>query len=246
MTDRDDLDMLAAEFVLGTLDARERSAVVARRQQDPELDALIAGWEQRLAPLGDEVQPVQPTPDLLARIEQRIDALPETPPSEDSARIVSLNNRIRRWQWSTAVASAAALVLMAVVLLQPAPQEAPQSFVAVFQQNDQQPAFMLSVNLSNRELSIRPVTAEPVQGKSYQLWIKADPLGPNPRSVGVLSDNMKLDAAALRDYDPELLREATFGISVEPEGGSPTGQPTGPAIHGYLYPTDESSSDQNP
>lgn len=246
MNDRDDLDTLAAEFVLGTLDARERESVAARRQREPELDALIADWEQRLAPLNDEVQPVQPGPELLTRIEQRIDALPQTPAKhDDPAAIVSLNRRVRRWQWSTAVASMAAVILMAVLVLQPARQQPPQSFVAVFQQNDQQPAFMLSVDLNDRALSIRPITAEPVQGKSYQLWIKADPLGPTPRSVGVLGDNMTLDAAALRDYDPELLRQATFGISVEPEGGSPTGQPTGPAIHGYLYPADQASSGQD-
>mgnify|MGYP000129688751 CR=1 FL=1 len=99
-------------------------------------------------------------------------------------------------------------------------------------------AFLLTVDLKEQRLNIRPVTAEPRPGKSYQLWIKADELGPNPRSVGVLGNDFALDEGALSNYDPALLKEATFGISVEPEGGSPTGQPTGPAIHGYLYPTD--------
>ncbi len=140
------------------------------------------------------------------------------------------------------MASAAALVLVAVLAFQPAEQ--PQSFVAVFQHDDQQPAFMLTVDLDNRQLNIRPVTAEPVRDKSYQLWIKADELGPDPRSVGVLTDNMTIDQSALSQYDPQLLKEATFGISVEPPGGSPTGKPTGPAIHGYLYPTDGGNSGQ--
>jgi len=241
MTDRDDLDMLAAEFVLGTLDARERATVTLRRQSEPDLDEMIVAWEHRLAALDDEVTPVTPDPELYQRIEQRIDAL-ETrqadvrADSNDTTNVISLQKRLRRWQWSTALASAAALVLVAVLVFRPAPEQGPQSFVAVFQQNDQQPAFMLSVDLTNRQMQIRPVTAEPMQGKSYQMWIKADSLGPNPRSLGVLNDNLSLDRAALRDYDPELLKEATFGISVEPEGGSPTGQPTGPAIHGYLYP----------
>ncbi|MBP54274.1 anti-sigma factor [Marinobacter sp.] len=241
MTDRDDLDMLAAEFVLGTLDARERAAVAVRRQSEPDLDEMITAWERRLSALADEVTPVTPDPELYQQIEQHIDAL-ETrlagadTDSHDKSNVVSLHKRLRRWQWSTALASAAAMVLVAVLIFQPAPEQRPQSFVAVFQQNDQQPAFMLSVDLNNRQMQIRPVTAEPMQGKSYQMWIKADSLGPNPRSLGVLSDNFELERAALHDYDPELLKEATFGISVEPEGGSPTGQPTGPAIHGYLYP----------
>ncbi len=51
MTDRDDLDMLAAEFVLGTLDARERAAVAVRRQSEPDLDEMISAWELSLIPI---------------------------------------------------------------------------------------------------------------------------------------------------------------------------------------------------
>lgn len=110
------------------------------------------------------------------------------------------------------------------------------------QMENQQPSFLLTVDLQNRQLNIRPVTAEPQPGKSYQLWIKADKPGPNPRSVGVLGDRMQVDQGALKQYDSALLREATFGISLEPPGGSQTGQPTGPAIHGTLYPAGDNSS----
>ncbi len=251
MTDRDDLDMLAAEFVLGSLDAEERASVTRRLQHEPELNALVEEWEVRLAPLAEAIKPVTPHPEVFARIERQIDALQTKPVAEPPSatapdNVIALQTRLRRWQWSTGITSAAAMLLVAVLLLQPRPEPIPQSFVAVFQQNDQQPAFMLSVDLSTRKLSIRPVTAEPLQDKSYQLWIKADPLGPNPRSVGVLNDNFELDqATALRDFDPELLKQATFGISIEPVGGSPTGQPTSPAIHGYLYPTGMDTPEQN-
>ena len=67
-------------------------------------------------------------------------------------------------------------------------------------------------------------------------------VGRSPENLAMVSSipTLSLDQAALRDYEPELLKHATFGISVEPPGGSPTGQPTGPAIHGYLYPTEPS------
>jgi len=253
MTDRDDIDMLAAEYVLGTLEADERAEVAQRREHDADLEARILAWEARLAPLGDEVRTVSPGPDLLARIERRIDEL-ETPvrtkPTPDTdangtAQLIALRRRLGFWRGSTALATAAALVL-AVILLSPlgeSPDEPP--FVAVFSQDDQQPAFMLSVNLDNRRLNVRPVTAKPLPDRSYQLWIKADSLGPKPRSVGVLNDDLTLEADALSDYDPELLKRATFGISIEPPGGSPTGQPTGPAIHGYLYPIDRQATSQH-
>ncbi|MBU2954252.1 anti-sigma factor domain-containing protein [Marinobacter sp. F3R08] len=242
MTERDELDMLVAEFVLGTLPASERDYVESRRREDPEVEALIQQWEERLGRLADEIEPVQPSTALFAKIEKALDRVESTPREViETSSVVALRNQLNRWRWSTAIASAAALVLVAILALQPQPEPQTQSFVAVFQHNDQQPAFLLTVDLKEQRLNIRPVTAEPRPGKSYQLWIKADELGPNPRSVGVLGNDFALDEGALRSYDPALLKEATFGISVEPEGGSPTGQPTGPAIHGYLYPTDRNN-----
>lgn len=238
MTERDDLDMQIAEYVLGTLPPEERDALQARRGQDPDLEARILEWEKRLSGMADDVEPVTPGPELYARIERALDM--------DDSNVVTLRRQLNRWRWSTAVASAAALVLVAVMAFQPQPERTSESFVAVFQHDDQQPAFLLTVNLEDRQLNIRPVTAEPKPDKSYQLWIKADELGPNPRSVGVLGDQFELDRAALQEYDPALLREATFGISVEPPGGSPTGQPTGPAIHGYLYPAGDTPDEDNP
>ncbi len=253
MTDHDDIDMLAAEYVLGTLEADERAEVAQRREHDTDLDARIHAWEARLAPLGDEVRTVAPGPDLLARIERRLDELETTSrtkpePEADAsgtAQLIVLRRRLGFWRGSTALATAAALVL-AVLLLPPlgeSPEEPP--FVAVFQQDDQQPAFMLSVDLDSRRLDVRPVTAKPLPDRTYQLWIKADSLGPKPRSVGVLNDDLSLPADALSDYDSDLLKQATFGISIEPPGGSPTGQPTGRAIHGYLYPTDREATSQH-
>lgn len=248
MTEHDDLDMLAAEFVLGTLDAEEQASLASRRPHDPELDELIRYWEDLLAPMNLEVRPVEPRPDVLTRIESQLDELtaaPESTPASDpvmEGNLIALRRRLRRWQWSTAVSAVAALILVAVLVGHPQPEF--HSHIAVFQQNDEQPAFLLSVDLATRELTLKPVTAQPLEDRSYQLWIKAEPLGDQPRSVSVLNDDLTVSADALKDYDPQLLEQATFGISVEPRGGSPTGLPTGPAIHGFLYPTSERPSAQ--
>jgi anti-sigma-K factor RskA len=237
MTERDDLDLQIAEYVLGTLPADERNALSARRERDPTLDARIAEWEERLSVMADDIEPVEPGPEVFARIERALD--------RDDSNVIALRRQVKRWRWSTALTSAAAVVLVAVLTFQPQPEKAPESFVAVFQHNDQQPAFLLSVNLENRQLSIRPVTAEQKPDKSYQLWIKADELGPNPQSVGVLGDQFQIDKGVLSKYEPSLLRDATFGISVEPPGGSPTGQPTSPAIHGFLYPAGDAPNNNS-
>jgi len=53
MTEDDDIDGLAAEYVLGSLDPAERRQVDARRQTDASLAAAVAAWERRLAPLSE-------------------------------------------------------------------------------------------------------------------------------------------------------------------------------------------------
>lgn len=235
MIERDDLDMLAAEFVLGTLPVEDRQRVQRLRTTHPELDAQILQWESRLSALNDEIEPVDPAPGLFTRIERSIDQLEQA--SSQHNELVRLRQQVSRWRLSTAAASIAAMLLIAVMMLEPTPTESP--YVAVFQHNDEQPAFLLTVDLARKQLNIQPVTARPAGNQSYQLWIKDDELGPTPRSVGVLNEHFEVDPAALTNYDAELLRRATFGISLEPRGGSPTGQPTGPALHGFLYPTGE-------
>lgn len=235
MIERDDLDMLAAEFVLGTLPVEDRQRVQRLRTTHPELDAQILQWESRLSALNDEIEPVDPAPGLFARIERSIDQLEQA--SSQHNEVVRLRQQVSRWRLSTAATSIAAMLLIAAMMLEPTPTKSP--YVAVFQHNDEQPAFLLTVDLARKQLNIQPVTARPAGNQSYQLWIKDDELGPTPRSVGVLNEHFEVDPAALTNYDAELLRRATFGISLEPRGGSPTGQPTGPALHGFLYPTGE-------
>ena len=96
MTDREDMDGLAAEYALGTLDASERAAVAARRQREDDLNAAIGAWERRLSPLAEAVPPLEPPPGLFARIETRLaDAGARATGSE---QIIELQQRVRRWR----------------------------------------------------------------------------------------------------------------------------------------------------
>lgn len=241
-----DLERVAAEYVVGTLDHETRQQVNLRRTSEPELDALIIDWEIRLSPLLDEVDEVTPNEDLWRRIEQALESSgsPGTRHDLPSARVPDelgdLRRRLARWR-AAAVGGfgIAAGLLMALLLGTPlVPRPADDSpYVAVFQKDDQQPAFIMTVDLDTRQLRIEPVKAEGVPGKTYQLWIKSDQLGPGVHSLGLLDSADRPTRKRLQEFDAELLRSATFGISLEPEGGSTTGQPTGPAIHGTLYNT---------
>jgi anti-sigma-K factor RskA len=232
MSEPGDIDALAAEYVVGTLEAGERTAVAARRQREAALDAAIAAWELRLAPLLDTVPAVPAPPGLLAGIEARLEAGSVAAAAAGSMR--ALEARARRWRGLAIAASAlAASLLLVIAVREAARPPAASSYVAVFQKDDASPAFLLTVDLERRTLSIRAVAAAPAPGKSYQLWIASDRLGPAPRSLGLIE---AADAPTRRTlaFDRGLIETATFGVSLEPAGGSPTGRPTGPALHARL------------
>jgi anti-sigma-K factor RskA len=231
MSERDDIDGLAAEYVLGTLDASERTQVAARRQREHHLDAAIADWERRLAPMADDIPAVEAPAGLFAKIEKQL-ASPA-----GGSQVVDLRRRLRRWRTVAAVASAMAASLLVVIGLREAARPPTLSnFVAVFQKDDVSPAFLLTVDLQTRMLSVRMVAAEKPQDKSYQLWIVADPTT-GPQSLGLIEDGSEITRRVLAAYDPAVVQKATFGVSLEPVGGSPTGKPTGPALHAKLIPT---------
>ena len=71
MNEHDDIDGLAAEYVLGTLDASERASVAARRQRETSLDDAITAWERRLSPLNDAASEIAPPAATFAKISTR-------------------------------------------------------------------------------------------------------------------------------------------------------------------------------
>jgi len=225
-------ELNAAEFAIGTLDATERASLAARRQREFELDQAIASWEMRLAPLAEAVPPAAPPRDYLADIEAQLDR----PPAKDA--LVTLSRAVRRWRAAAIGAgSIAAALVVGLVAREMTRAAEPREFVAVLQKGPDQPAFIVTVNLDARSFTVRPVAAPPEVGKSYELWIIDAKLGP-PRSLGVINQSAVTANDRLRAYDPAVVQDATYAVTIEPTGGSPTGQPSGPPVFvGKLIPT---------
>ena len=233
MTITPDDDFAAAEYVLGTLDPSERATLAARRLREPDLEEAIRAWEERLAPLAEAAPEIEPPRDLLPAIEARIrGASPEAP---RSAAVVALERSIRRWRGLAIAASVLAGVLaIGFVAREATRRSAPREYVAILQKDAASPAIEVTVNLDKQELTVRPVAAQAPPGKSYELWIIDAKLGA-PRSLGLIGDTPR--GASLSAYDPAIVAGATYAVTVEPPGGSPTGQPSGtPVFVGKLIP----------
>lgn len=221
MADGDEIETLAGEYVLGTLDADERRAAEARVMADPDFRAAVADWERRLQPLADAIPELSPPAAAFGRIMAAIDAAPATIPA--GGNVVALRRSVRRWQITTVLMGAAAAVLAAVVVLDRTAPARQSQFVAVLTAEGAKPAFVATVDTGKGTISVRRVASEAPPDKSYELWS----IEPNaaPKSLGLVEQ-----ASLSRALPVAPTGKATLAISLEPKGGSPTGAPTGPVV----------------
>ena len=114
MHEDEDIDGLAAEYVLGSLDPRERREVEERCKRDRRLVATIAAWERRLSPLSHYVPEVAPPAHVWESIRARVSQQTANPP-RPAHGIVLRQRPQRRWAIAgTGVAALAASLALAV------------------------------------------------------------------------------------------------------------------------------------
>jgi anti-sigma-K factor RskA len=231
MNEHDDIEALAGEYVLGTLDAAERAEVAARREREPALDRAIHRWEADLAPLLDVGEPIAPPAGLFGRIEKRLGLLESGDLSaEPPTNVAALRRKVNLWRSVAAASSALAASLLFVIVWQGMLwPETESRLVAVLQRDSASPAFLVTVDLPTRTLTVKPLTGPPSPDKSYELWLVNASLG-DPRSLGVISAPLTV-SQNLRGYDPAVIEDSAVAISLEPKGGSPTGKVTGPVLY---------------
>jgi anti-sigma-K factor RskA len=175
-------------------------------------------------------------------------------PRAEGADVIQLSRRVSRWRSATLLTGALAACLVAFVVLgetkpealpealRPKPKivqitntievtaPAPAEFVAVLQKDAFSPAFLLTLDLAKKTVTVRAVGAERQAGKSYELWLVSEKYA-TPQSLGLIGDQQFTVRKALDKYDAATVNRATYAVSLEPEGGSTTGVPTGPVLY---------------
>lgn len=196
-------EALAAEYVLGTLPAADRAAAAARIAHDPAFAAAVARWERQLAPLNAGFAAVPPPPGLLARVEARLHGTPAP-----------------RRRWRVPVLGAALAATTLALLLTLAPLTAPPADLVAelaggglrIEASYDGAAGLLALSAT--------AAAPPAPGQAYELW-RIDETDV-PASLGLLTDG-PIPVPGLKAGD-------ILAISLEPAGGAPGGQPTGPVL----------------
>jgi anti-sigma-K factor RskA len=210
---RELVDRLAAEYVLGTLRGRARRRF-ERWFVSPQVGSLVKAWEERLAGLETPLQPVAPPANVWRGIENKL-ALRKSSPA---------------MRWLAIAAALALFALVAVLTLRdPAgdvtpPQQLASTQRALLQADPQTIYWRVEVLGNNQQISLHVHQVHDLPaGKSHELW--ALPEGGAPVSLGLLphtGDHKRVLTAAQREA---LSRSRQIAVSLEAEGGSTSGTP---------------------
>lgn len=230
---RDD-EILAAEYALGLLEGEALLSARSREVSDPDFAVQVSRWQDRLAPLTDEVKPRPPREALWARIAQEIDAL------SPSGEVINLRRSLRRWQWASGLSAAAAVVL--AVLAFPLADGAPDPPADVVQAPAlSQPPLAANMPIEGTplrlDLTYLPdaqsllVTAVGLSADGvhdHEIWL-VPPKG-ELISLGVVKPGV-MQAHSVPVGAARLLANGTHVLLTrEPLGGKPAGAPTGPVV----------------
>ncbi|WP_175773214.1 anti-sigma factor [Paraburkholderia phenazinium] len=229
-----DPELRCAEYALGMLDADARRELEHSVDADPALQFTLERWQRRLAPLSEDLAPVEPPGHVWTRIQRDLGFF-LTPSARGVAPTGGWWNSLSLWRWVGISASAAALGLLAVNLVWV--REASQRtaavgsnyMVATISRADGVAHWTATIDMRRARMVVVPADKPTIAvNRSTELWLI--PPNAKPISLGVFSP----DAPASMTLPPAVVAQfgtrSVLAVSIEPSGGSPTGQPTGPVL----------------
>ena len=223
--DAEDGRLVAAEYVLGVLDADQRRAAERRLASDQTFAREVAFWEERLGGLADGVPAVPPPGDGWARIEAAIARA-----GEPARQRQGLWQTLAFWRGLAIGASALAAACFAALIYIGAVGTSGGPLLARLDSEGGEVGFVAAANPADQSLAIVPAAlldGRP-QPTSFELWVI--PPGGTPHSLGLVDPARAVRVVVPPALWPHVSADSVLAITVEPVGGSPTGKPTGPVI----------------
>jgi len=207
---------LAADYAIGLMPATARRRFEQLLLDDPALRVELGHWQDALASLTGSL-PERPVPNhvwegIKARIEPQVLHVPAKKPFWLNLRLL-------------AAACGVVIALLVGVLYQ---RDIGAEYNATLLSADQQPA--LQIKAFADHLQVEPLTLAAVeQSRDLELW--AIPAGGKPISLGLVPTSGKGRIQLSKEQQALLTSPLAMAVILEPRGGSPTGQPTGPVLY---------------
>ncbi|NMV40189.1 anti-sigma factor [Ralstonia insidiosa] len=229
-----DRDLDCAEYVLGLLDSQERKALERALDQDAALRDSVSAWEARLSPLGEDAVDMVPPARVWKRIQADLGHVDHSPAPAPEPLVRRIWNSIGLWRTVALVTSVATVTAVALNLslfssTATAPDAKPAYIAAAITDENGLPHWTMTIDTAKREIVVVPAVALRVaESASTELWLI--PENSKPISLGVFASDRSTSIPLSRENAAKLNARAILAVSLEPKGGSPTGQATGPIV----------------
>jgi anti-sigma-K factor RskA len=251
------VDMLAAEYVLGTLRGGARRRFQRYVDGDTVVRQAVDEWQRRISPLAELAEPRMPPAAVWDAVERRLGltsvreaARPRTVVEKPARPSGSIFENLAFWRgWALGVTGLAAVAVVVAVRsllpsgVTPSPSTAPTvaqqaetavSHVAVLNDKDTHPVMLVAWDEAHSTMTLHPLgKVDLPAGRAMELW--GIPANGHPVSLGLLPDSASGKVTA-GQQKPESY--AALAVSIEAPGGSPDhNAPTGPVVFsGKLLP----------
>ncbi len=214
---------LAAEYVVGSLQGKARLRFERLMVEQPQIRRLVLAWEQRLAPLSNQLVPMPVPPAVWQAIRQRLGFVA-------AQQQVKAKPFWQSWAWGgSLLASAMAGVLVWNTFIYQPNVVPVYKDLAVLSTDKAEPTWIVRVSADGSAVQMSSLHQVSVPSdRDLELWAIADGA---PESLGVIkltNGNGSLTFSAQQQQ--RLSKGKILAISLEPRGGSPTGSPTGAVL----------------
>ncbi len=216
-------EILAAEYVLGILHGGARRRFARLLIGDSALRRAVRAWESRLFPMNEALPQIEPPPRVWRAIQTRV----------EHQRRLRAPHPTRTGFWrALALASSMALLMMIAYFGFIAPPQAPAVSFALLSDEKAVPIMLLSSQPGKpATVKVKLLTPPiPAAGTALELWAIPATKDAPPVSLGLVSGAISQFIKLSEPAQRALHDAKAIAVSVEPEGGSPTGLPTGAVI----------------
>jgi len=215
LTDPEQRNQAAGEYVLGTLSSQDKTAFEALLAFSPDLQQEVSQWREHLQTLNDSLTPVNPPKRVWQGITEEL---------QPRRWFESL----KLWQLTTAVSFSFMLAFGSVLVLQqPIMDNSSSDHVYVVNSSEQKPAWLVNTSMDRSNVMVQ--TVKPPQldsGLVCKLWLKVNGeyvmLGTLPHTG---MDKYPVPAA----YQEQLVNAEVL-VSIEPMHGEIDPDDMGPVV----------------